>query len=291
MLKLIYDKKEDIPEGLESHYTEKDGKFYLQVEGAKTQEDVDRVSNALNAERDARKEAEKNLAKYKNVDLEKWEKVKDLDPDNPPTGEGATADPDSKEFQKAVSEAVRAKEKEIQEKFNKDKEALENQAAEAQQKVKKYLKDDWMRRNLAAKFGFKDPDMLDDFMIRLQHPGNNQDLKKLSKLADSIEVQIEDGAEPQFIGGHLKDAKGAEEALQEVASQDITKRYKPAANNQGGGAGNQGESGSGSGNNPFKKDKTGEYNRTEAGSLIRNDKDKAKTLAKEAGWTEQEITW
>lgn len=55
MLKYVYDSKDDIPEGVEAHYKEKDGKFYLQLEGAKTQADVDRVQKALKDERDAHK--------------------------------------------------------------------------------------------------------------------------------------------------------------------------------------------------------------------------------------------
>lgn len=61
MIKLTYDKKEDIPAGLESHYTEKNGKFSLQIDGVKTQADVDNVKEALRKERADHDEAKAAL--------------------------------------------------------------------------------------------------------------------------------------------------------------------------------------------------------------------------------------
>lgn len=52
MLKLIYDKQEDIPEQYRDLYTEREGKWHLTgVEGIKTQDDVNRVQASLDAER------------------------------------------------------------------------------------------------------------------------------------------------------------------------------------------------------------------------------------------------
>ena len=60
-LKAIYDKKEDIPEGFESAYVERNGKFELQVEGMKTSADVERIQTALDKERDDHKTAKRRL--------------------------------------------------------------------------------------------------------------------------------------------------------------------------------------------------------------------------------------
>lgn len=46
-LKAVFTEKGEIPKGLESFYTEADGKFVLQVEGMKTQEDFDNYAEAL----------------------------------------------------------------------------------------------------------------------------------------------------------------------------------------------------------------------------------------------------
>ena len=50
-LKAILDSLTDIPEALHGEYVERNGKFELQVEGMKTQGDVDRLQTALTKER------------------------------------------------------------------------------------------------------------------------------------------------------------------------------------------------------------------------------------------------
>lgn len=64
MLKLSYDAKSDIPEGLEKFYVEKDGVFTIQVEGMKTDQDVKSVQTALQKERETRRDAEKKLERF-----------------------------------------------------------------------------------------------------------------------------------------------------------------------------------------------------------------------------------
>lgn len=46
-LKAVYTEKGEIPKGLESYYNEADGKFLLDVDGMKTQEDFDNYAEAL----------------------------------------------------------------------------------------------------------------------------------------------------------------------------------------------------------------------------------------------------
>lgn len=66
MLKLSYDKKEDIPEALVDHYKEVDGKFVAQVEGMKTQEDIDKLQEALRKEREDHASAKASLKDTKS---------------------------------------------------------------------------------------------------------------------------------------------------------------------------------------------------------------------------------
>ena len=63
-IKAKYDSKSEIPTGLESHYTEKDGAFFLQVEGLKTDQDVQTVQTALENERKLKREAETKVKEY-----------------------------------------------------------------------------------------------------------------------------------------------------------------------------------------------------------------------------------
>ncbi len=72
MLESIYDSKEGIPTGCEEHYTERDGKWELQVSGMKTQADVDRVKKSLEAERvissQRKRDAEKSVELQAELD-------------------------------------------------------------------------------------------------------------------------------------------------------------------------------------------------------------------------------
>lgn len=62
-LELSYDSADDIPAGMESLYTEKDGKQVLTgVKGMKTQTDIDRLNTALVKERNDHKTAKQQLA-------------------------------------------------------------------------------------------------------------------------------------------------------------------------------------------------------------------------------------
>jgi len=71
MLKTFYDAKEDIPEGFESLYTEKDGKWLLTgVQGVKTQADVDKVTEALRKERNDHKIVKDKLTTFDGIDPE-----------------------------------------------------------------------------------------------------------------------------------------------------------------------------------------------------------------------------
>lgn len=71
MLKTIYETKEEIPEGYEALYTEKNGKWELTgVVGVKTQADVDRVAEALRKEKEDHKKAKTALSAFDGVDVE-----------------------------------------------------------------------------------------------------------------------------------------------------------------------------------------------------------------------------
>lgn len=59
MLKFEVDKIEDVPESIRDQYTEKDGKFVLQVEGAESAASVHGLKSAMLKERDNRKAYER----------------------------------------------------------------------------------------------------------------------------------------------------------------------------------------------------------------------------------------
>jgi len=61
MLKLKYENKTDIPEGLDQYYTENDGLFVLQAEGVKSEDDIKALKNALDSERKLKRDAESKV--------------------------------------------------------------------------------------------------------------------------------------------------------------------------------------------------------------------------------------
>ena len=61
-LKAILDSLTDVPEALHGEYVERNGKFELQVEGMKTQGDVDRLQTALTKERNDHKASKDKFA-------------------------------------------------------------------------------------------------------------------------------------------------------------------------------------------------------------------------------------
>lgn len=279
-LKATYETKEEIPSGLEQYYKEQaDGSFKISLEGGvKTQADVDRVKEALKKQRDINEDLEKSMSDLpKDFDAEKWDKLKDLDPDNLPSG-GKLDPDDEKEFNKRVSEAVREKERDIKEA---NKKVLEQQQEELRKKEEKLLdryKKDWVKSKLAEKYGFTDPKRLRWFLLDIE----NDELPDMKRAMDSIDVIEEDGG-LKIVGGDLKDPDGAVEVLERIASKDVVKDYKPASDNTGGSAANNGTGVGDAGVKKLKKE-DGTLNITEAGRLYRENPEKAKSMIKQAGF-------
>lgn len=265
-IQLVYASQEEIPEPLKEYYAESGGKYHLQADGMKTQEDINRVEAAITRERERRVDIQKELDKYKEVDLEKWEKVKDLDPSGKP-------DADFKE-----------RERELLDRFKQKETELSDQIEAEKNKARNYIRETYQRRILSEKFGFTDPRRLSDFMRAIN--SDDPDFAPLRRTLDTVEV-ADEGGQFRIVGGEYKDEKGAMEAIERVAGAELAKHYRPAPDNAGGGAGNKGGGGSG-GDNPFHKDTR---NRTEAGKLIRENPDEARRLAKAAGYSDEMITW
>lgn len=77
MLKAVYANKSDIPAGAEAFYKEVNGQWELQVDGMKTQGDVDRVTEALRKERSDHSETKAKLHKFEGYTLEDITKLED----------------------------------------------------------------------------------------------------------------------------------------------------------------------------------------------------------------------
>lgn len=70
-LKAVYDSKDEVPEQHSDLYTEQDGKFVLsEVEGIKTQQDVDNVQSALKRERQLKRDLQKQLEAFDGIEAD-----------------------------------------------------------------------------------------------------------------------------------------------------------------------------------------------------------------------------
>lgn len=67
MLKYLLDSLEGVPADLHQFYKETDGKFVLQVEGVKTQKDIDGVQASLTKERNDHKKTKDKLEEYADI--------------------------------------------------------------------------------------------------------------------------------------------------------------------------------------------------------------------------------
>lgn len=276
-LKATYPSQDEIPEGLAEYYKEQaDGTFKLQLEGGlKTQADIDRVKSSLAKERDDNEELKRKLSKVpEDFDAEKWEKVKDYDPDAEPGGD--LDEKAEKQIQKRVSEQVRQKEQELKADY---KAKLEEKDAEIEQRkatLARQHKESWIKSQLAEQFGFSDAKRLRWLMLDIEH-GQHPELK--SKI-DAIEAVYEDG-KYQIKGGDLKDKQGAFDILENIAQMDIVKDYKPASDNHGGDARNNGN---GKAETSKLKKKDGTLNLTVASQMYRENKEKTKQAMRAAGF-------
>lgn len=94
MIKLKYESEDQIPDGKEDLYEERDGEWVLTgVEGMKTQADMDRVNEAAKKERGLKREAEKKLRAYEKLgDLDEITEKLDRFPELETLAEGKADD-------------------------------------------------------------------------------------------------------------------------------------------------------------------------------------------------------
>lgn len=245
-LKISYDNQEDIPEGLSDYYQEQDGKFILQAEGMKTQNDVDRVKAGIEAEREKRIELQKKVdAIPDDFDAEKWESVKHLDPESIP---------DASKINEKIAE--------VENRWKDKVSTAESEKADLQEKFKNTLIEKELTESLVEQ-GVDNKVRLEDAVTRIRNK-HKPDLKeedgKFKVIVGSLQEEL-----PSFV--------------KDWAASDEGKYYVTAKDNSGGGSNNQG-GGEGPKINPYKQDS---WNVTEQGKIEESDPAEAKRLAAQAG--------
>lgn len=264
-LKLSYNSQEDIPNGYEALYTEKDGKWVLTgIEGMKTQEDITRLSESLRKEREDHKKVKDILAKLGGPDLDADALVEKLDEYEElklrvESGEGGKID--DKKVEELVEQRVQRRLAPVERERDRLKTRnteLENENGTLKGTITRGTVESELRRH--ATEGKVVTSALDDIL----------------DIGANIFEVAEDGAVVTKQG--LRNVPAG--VTPDVWLSDMKEKrphWWPAS--QGGGAGGSG-GGNGTGVNPWTKDN---WSIEAQAQLVRTDPGKADRLAKAAG--------
>ncbi len=266
-LKAIYDKQEDIPAGFESAYTERNGKWELQVEGMKTQGDVERVQEALDKERDEHKKAKKRLRGMGDDDdadsvQDLKDKVEDLEAKLETAGKDKVSD---EEIQKRVDAAVKIEIRPLQrdlKKVTEERDELSGTVSAQSSQINSGL----IRGDVARVIGNKDLGI------------NPESLPDIEMFADNVMEVGEDGNRTTREGvTGVTPGLSLEEAIKEFRANGQRNPWFGETRGTGSGGGDGKPHG---GKNPFSEK---HWNSTEQGKLIEGNPTLAKSLAEQAG--------
>ena len=267
-LKAIYDKQEDIPEQFRELYTERNGKWELtQVEGIKTQADIDRVQEALNKERNDHRDVKDKLKVWGDMDHEQI--VKDLDEldDLRAKIEAGAGDKfDEDKFNEAVEKRANAMVKTATAPLERDLEKISAERDELKLSNEDYAKKETTRTitdamRKAASGSKVVESAMDDILM----------------YGERIFEITEDGAVVTRDNVGVTPGIAPDIWLSEM--QDKRPHWWPAS--QGGGAGG-GKGGNAFSNNPFSNE---HWSLTEQGKLLKEDRPRAERMAQAAGTT------
>lgn len=258
-LKAIVDSIDDLPEDVKKEYVEKNGKFELQVEGMKTQADIDRLQGALTKERNDHKVVRERLGllgdrKIEDV-LSQLDRIPELEA-------AAAGKLDEKQLDQLVEGRIRTKLAPIE----RERDTLRGQLGEKDKLIEGYTVKERTRAihdavRAAAATSKVLPEALEDALMLAERVFEvNED----GKVTTKDNVGVTPGVEPSVWFTDLQ-----------------TKRPHWWGPSQGGGAGGN-RNGGGNGGNPWTADG---WNMTEQGRILKENRSRAEQLAKAAGTT------
>lgn len=203
MLKFKYTDKSEIPEGAEKFYSEKDGEFTLNAEGA----DTSKLESALNSERKIRREAE---AKVKDLENKYSFLPDDL------TAEDFNAMKDKSLSSGEIDQKLKEQRESIVKQHQKELDQLKSQLSEKDELVNTHVKSATLQKAMA------EAGVAKQFMPAVE-----------AMMRDKIKVEGTDV--------YLNE-KPVTDALKEWAGSDDGKHYVAAPANSGGGTHDSGKS-------------------------------------------------
>lgn len=258
-LKAVLDSIDDLPEDVKKEYVEKNGKFELQVEGMKTQGDVDRLQSALTKERNDHKAVRERLGllgerKIEDV-LSQLDRIPELEA-------AAAGKLDEKQLDQLVEGRIRTKLAPIE----RERDQLRGQLGEKDKIIEGYTVKERTRmihdavRSAASSVKLL-PEALEDALMlaeRVFEVGED------GKVTTRDNVGVTPGVDPTVWFSDLQN-----------------KRPHWWGPSQGGGAGGN-RGGSGGGANPWSAEG---WNMTAQGQILKENATRAEQLAKAAGTT------
>lgn len=131
----VVESVDDVPEGLEDHYTDGEGGLVLDVRGIDDHPGVGELRRAYRREQKRRRDAESDLERYEGVDPDEYEELLELR-ENPPDG----------------TEDIEAVREELQEKWQRKLDKERKDREEAESRAEKVHEDFVMQRAKADFF-------------------------------------------------------------------------------------------------------------------------------------------
>ena len=263
--KMILDSIEGLPEDVAKEYVERDGKFHIQVEGMKTQADIDRIQGSLTA---ARTEASGFKAKLALLGDRKVEDVVTM-LDHIPELEAAAA---GKLDEDKLKEMAEARARAIVAPIERERDGLKTKVGELEGTVQTYVTKEKTRtihdqiKDAAAKAGVV-PEAIEDAIILGE---------RVFELEEGTgKAVVKEGASGHTRGLEVKD----------WLSDLQTRKPHWFGTSSGGGAGGNRGGGGGAEPNPFTHE---HWNMTKQGQLMQSDPSRADRLAKAAGHKDAE---
>lgn len=263
-LKLKYASEEEIPEGMNSLYTERDGEWHLTgVEGLKTDGDVKKVQESLNKERDAHKKTKERLRNFVELSDDELEEVQ-TKLDKYDELEAAAGDKlDEEKINELAEKRANALKAPLERDLKKATERLtELEATNTELTTEKRTRTIHDAVRKVATEAKVIPEAMDDVLMHAE---------RVFEISEEGEVQVKDSV--GFTPG-----VGADVWMTDI--KDKRPFWFPTSS--GGGGKGSGTGGGIGGNNPWSATN---WNMTEQGQVVRADPKKADQLAKAAGTT------
>jgi len=257
-LKAILDSIDDLPEEVKKEYVEKNGKFELQVEGMKTQTDVDRLQGALTKERNDHKTVRERLGLLGDRKIEDVLQILDRVPELEAAAAGKL---DETKLNELVEGRIKTKLAPVE----REKGQLAQRVQELSGVLEQYQTKEKVRtihdavRDAVGKAQGFQSSAVEDALLYAE---------RMLEVGEDGRVTTRDG---------VGVTPGIEASV--WLSEMQAKKAHWWGPSQGGGAGGN-RSGAGTGGNPWSAEG---WNMTEQGRILKENRSRAEQLAKSAG--------